>query len=405
MAGIAALCVAYVLSQFYRSFLAVLVPHLSRDLAMGPGDLATASGVWFAAFALMQFPVGAWLDRHGPRRTSAILLALAGGGGSALFALAWSPAAIIVAMALIGIGCAPVLMAAFFVFARNFDAVRFATLGSTFIAVGTLGNIFGSAPMAVAVEAFGWRASLWSLCAATLATAIAVWFLLRDPPAAEGRAASDEGGGYLELLKIRALWPILPMIFLGYAVSGGIRGLWVGPYLQDVHGLGTTAIGQVSLMMAIALSVGSLAYGPLDRLFNTRKWVVLAGNVVVMLAVAALALMPQASLTVATALFVVIGFFGASYAVQLTHGKAFIPAHVTGRGVTLMNFFSIGGVGAMQFATGRVVAAYGLATEPVAAYQALFGFYAVALAVVLVVYLAARDASPRGSRDEAGVSA
>jgi predicted MFS family arabinose efflux permease len=294
-------------------------------------------------------------------------------------------------------------MAAFFVFARNFDAVRFATLGSTFIAVGTLGNIFGSAPMAAAVEAFGWRASLWFLCAATLLTAFAVLMLVRDPAVAGDRPSEE--GGYLELLKIRALWPILPMIFLGYAVSGGIRGLWVGPYLQDVHGLGTTAIGQVSLMMAIALSVGSLAYGPLDRLFNTRKWVVLAGNVVVMLAVAALALMPDASLTVAGALFVVIGFFGASYAVQLTHGKAFIPAHVTGRGVTLMNFFSIGGVGAMQFATGRVVAAFGPGTEPVAAYQALFGFYALALAVVLVIYLAARDASPRAARDELGVSA
>ena len=50
-AGFAALIVAYVFSQFYRAFLAVLAPVLATDIGATAADLAFASGVWFAAFA------------------------------------------------------------------------------------------------------------------------------------------------------------------------------------------------------------------------------------------------------------------------------------------------------------------------------------------------------------------
>src|SRR5690606_5082353 len=116
--GIAALVAGYVLSQFYRAFLAVLTPALGADLGATPADLGRASGLWFLCFALMQLPVGWALDRIGPRWTTAVLLALGGGGGATLFALATSPLHIQVAMGLIGIGCAPVLMAGYFIFAR-----------------------------------------------------------------------------------------------------------------------------------------------------------------------------------------------------------------------------------------------------------------------------------------------
>ena len=61
--------IGYVLSQFYRSFLAVIAPELSAELHLTPQDLGNILACWFAAFAVVQFPVGAALDKHGPRRT------------------------------------------------------------------------------------------------------------------------------------------------------------------------------------------------------------------------------------------------------------------------------------------------------------------------------------------------
>ena len=76
-AGIIALTLGYTLSQFYRAFLAVLSQTLQTELGATPGDLALSSGMWFLTFALMQLPVGWALDRIGPRRTAAVVLALA----------------------------------------------------------------------------------------------------------------------------------------------------------------------------------------------------------------------------------------------------------------------------------------------------------------------------------------
>lgn len=122
MAGIFVLAMAYVLSQFYRSFLAVLTPVLTAELGATKADLSLASGIYFLSFALAQFGVGVSLDRFGPRRTCAAILAAGGAGGAFVFALAQTPWAIIAAMALIGIGCAPVLMAALYIFCAHLPA-------------------------------------------------------------------------------------------------------------------------------------------------------------------------------------------------------------------------------------------------------------------------------------------
>ena len=139
MIGIAVYCLAYVLSQFYRSFLAVLTPILSNDLGMDPTELALASGAWFVCFALFQFPVGYLLDSYGPRRTAGWIFLLFAGSGIALFAFASSPWMVIVAMGLNGIGCSPALMAPMFIFAHTGSPVKFASNVSTFVALGTLG--------------------------------------------------------------------------------------------------------------------------------------------------------------------------------------------------------------------------------------------------------------------------
>ncbi|HEX2509853.1 MAG TPA: MFS transporter, partial [Microvirga sp.] len=74
------LLLAYVLSQFFRSFLAIVAGELSADLDLGAADLGAVSAIWFAAFALAQFPVGWALDRFGPRRTLALFMVLAAVG-------------------------------------------------------------------------------------------------------------------------------------------------------------------------------------------------------------------------------------------------------------------------------------------------------------------------------------
>lgn len=390
MAGTVLLIIAYVLSQFYRSFLAVLSPILTDELGMNATTLSWASGIWFIVFALAQFPIGKWLDMHGPRRTAGYILLIGGGGGAVAFALAGSGTMIILAMALIGLGCAPVLMASLYLFARTRPASSFATLTAMLVGFGSLGGVAGAEPLANAVLLWGWREVAWGLAAVTALTAIGILAVVRDPPQIE---TSQGRGSLKDLLAMRELWLIFPLVFMSYAVAAGIRGLWVGPYLSAVYGMSTAEIGRVALYMAIALAIGAAICGPLDRWFNTRKWIVVVANATVMAALAYLLLVPEKTIGEVTIAFVVIGLFGATYAVQMAHGKGFVPMHLTGRGVTLLNFFSIGGAGVLQFITGQVVALAGGGSDP-AAYDALFQFYLAGLGITLLVYLFSRDMKP-----------
>lgn len=385
-AGLTMLCLAYVLSQFFRAFLAVLSGVLARDIGAGPEDLAFASGLWFVAFAAMQLPVGWALDRIGPRRTASVLLLLGGGGGATLFALAAGPLHVSIAMALIGIGCAPVLMASYYIFARQFPVAQFATLAALMLGAGSLGNLVASYPMALAAETLGWRASLVGLALMSALVALGIRVFVRDPARVEGGGR----GSVLDLLKIPASWAILPMMLVSYAPAAALRGLWAGPYLSDVFALGTGQVGQATLVMGVAMVAGTLAYGPLDRVFGSRKWVIFGGNLVTLAAIAALWSLPDRSVGLSVTLLALVGFFGASYPMMVAHGRSFFPEHLAGRGVTLLNLFGMGGVGIAQFVTGPLHASASQAGV-LAGYGAIFGFFAVALAIGLCIYLFSRD--------------
>ena len=385
--SIAFLVAGYVLSQFYRACLAVLTPVLKTELGASAEDLAVSLGLWYLAFALMQIPVGEALDRIGPRRTVGWLLALGGGGGAASFALATGPWGVHLAMVLIGIGCSPVLMGSYYIFARSFSPAIFGTLAAAVIGVGSLGNLAGAAPLAAAIAAFGWRGTLWGLAGVTLVVALAILTFTRDP---ERIVQKGQKGNVLDILRLPGFWLILPLIFANYTAAAAIRGLWAGPWLSALHGADAALIGKVTLAMGVAMVLGNFAYGPADRLLGSHKRVAIAGNLVLCLALAVLALAPDAGLWQVTALLAAVGFFGASFPVLMAHGRTFLPPHLVGRGVTLLNLFSIAGAGIWLFLSRPVFAAASSAGDPVAAYRGLFLFFLVPVVAGLAVYLFSR---------------
>lgn len=386
-AGIAFLVVAYTLSQFYRAFLAVLAPALQADIGATTGDLARASGLWFAAFALMQLPVGWALDTIGPRRTASVLFLVGGAGGAAVFAMAEGPGAITLAMILIGIGCAPILMSTYYIYARQFSPAVFGTLAGVTVGLSSLGNILSAAPLAALIELFGWRQTVGAFAGFTALMALAIAVLVRDPPKPLGEAR----GSLLDLLKMPALWPLMGMMFVCYAPAAGLRGLWISPYVTEIFGADLSRIGMATLVMGLAMVAGNFLYGPADRLFGGRKRPILIGNGLVALLLLSFWIAPPSGLWTSVALFAAIGLLGASYPIVISHGRSFCPPHLTGRGVTLLNLFGMGGAGVMQFASGPTFAALSQTRPPVEAYGTLFAIIAAMILIGLAIYSRAED--------------
>ncbi len=382
-AGIVSLILAYVLSQFYRAFLAVLSPVLQTELGAGPGDLALSSGLWFIAFAAMQIPIGTALDRFGPRRTVASLLALGGAGGAAIFALAQAPWHLHVSLALLGIGCAPALMGSYYIFARNYPAAIFGTLAGAVVGFGSLGNILGAAPLVWVIGALGWRMTLWALAGVTLAVAAGILIFVRDPERLE---PTGPRGSLTEILRLRALWFILPLLSVNYAASAAIRGLWAGPYLAEVYGASEVLIGRATLAMGIAMVLGSFLVGPLSIALRSIRRTTLIFNGGAVLVMAGLWLMPASSTGLSVILLALVGLSGASYTLLMAHGRAFLPPHLVGKGVTFLNMFSIGGAGVLQFTSRPVYRAAMQGQTPAQAYSDLFLFFLIPLTIGFMLY-------------------
>lgn len=378
-----ALTLGYVLSQFYRGFLAVLSTTLHDELGATPADLALSSGLWFLAFAAVQPPVGWALDRFGPRRTVAATLALGAGGGAAVFASATQVWHLHLAMTLIGIGCAPALMGAYYIFAHAYPRAAFGTLAGAVVGFGSLGDMLGAAPLVGLIHAIGWRATLWAMAAATLAVAGLMLATVRDPVHHGGAPRGSLGA----LFAVRPLRLMMPLVAVSYASSAALRGLWASPYLNRVFGADDAMIGQVTLLMGLTMVLSNLAAGPFSRAVGTPRRATIAMHALALGTLAVLALRPGSSLALSVAALALMGATGVNYALLMTHARTFLPPHLVGRGVTLLNMASVGGVGVMQFASRPIFAWASARHEPAGAFAVLFLFFLLPLAAGTALYL------------------
>ena len=102
---------------------------------------------------------------------------------------------------------------------------------------------------------------------------------------------------------------------------------------------------------------------------------------------AAVGTLAPAALVTWLALF---GFVGAFGVVLIAHGKALFPPHLVGRGLTVLNMASMGGVFLVQIISGFVIELFPTAPNgayALAAYRWVFGLQAAFIFLALLAYL------------------
>ncbi|MEM5476121.1 MFS transporter [Pacificibacter sp. AS14] len=390
--GLVWLIIAYSLSQFYRACLAVFAPVLKAEIGLEADQVSTALGIWFLIFAAMQIPVGWLLDHRSPRKTASIMLALGGGGGALLFAMAQGPWGIYAAMGLIGVGCSPVLMLSFYIFARSAPSNRFGTLAGLVVGLGSLGNLAATVPLSWSMSLIGWRVTCLVLAGATVLISLALSRFVQDPPAVDHSNAANQSS-LRDLVTIWPLYPVLVMAAVAYAPAAGLRGSWAGGYLSDVYGLTSEGIGRVTLFMALSMIAGALAFGPMDRIIRSRKRIVLIGTSAALVCLVLLWTgAGSQSVWQISALLAGVGFFCSAYGQIMNHGRTLLPDHLTGRGVTLINLFSIGGAGVFQIVSAGVFSgAMQRSAESLVGYKTVFGLFIISLTVGSLIYLMSKE--------------
>jgi len=389
---------------FIRSSMGVLAPELATDLSLTPEMLGLIASGFFFSYAVLQIPTGLMLDRFGPRLTVCGLFLLTV-GGTFIFALSSSGPMMMLARLMMGAGCAGIFSGAFLVIARFYPANRFTTIGATLNSFAMLGTFMATIPLAYLVTSIGWRDSFLGIGVVMTAIAILAMATMRDqPPGVDAKARPERQEKLRDVLAgswaVMRTPGILGITAGGMALSAGntILGIWGGPYLNDIHGLNETERGSVLIFMAISGVAGHFLFGQASRVLNTLKGLVLGGALAIAAIMGTLALLPSPGLITVTVLLALLGLACGFPTILLAHGRAMVPDHLIGRGLSTVNTGIMISIALMQMAVGGLignvaVTATGGSSEM--GYRAAFGFIAVMALVTFAIYLRVRDCPPR----------
>jgi nitrate/nitrite transporter NarK len=399
----------FVCSQFYRVLNAVIAPRLQAELGLGSEALGALSATFFYAFALAQVPLALLLDRLGARAVMTVL-SLVAAAGAGLLATAESRAAATAGEILLGVGMSANLMGSMKLIGHWFRPRDFATVAGGFAALGTLGNVLATSPLALLASALGWRSAILAVGAATAALALVFLAVVRERPPGAGeadpadRAAGEPIAAMLRrLVASRDYWLISFGAFCRYGAFVSIQALWAGPFLVEVARLSPLRAANLILLLNLAFVLGAPVGGWLsDRVLSSRKVPVLLALAGTAGGVAALGLLAGAGGTPGVAgLALVLASLGAISSfgqVAWPHIRELMPERMAGMAMSGVNFFNILGAAAFLHGTGWMLeraAGPGGARGP-EHYRTAFLAVAGVVGLALALYALTRDARVGG---------
>ena len=388
-----ALASGHTLSTLLRTIPALTIDLMASDLDTPPQTLASLTSIYPFAFAAAQIPVGAAMDRFGVRPVS---LSLLGGTivGATVSGLAPGPVMFLLGQLMLGIATSGMLMCPMTLAAKQVSAARFGLWSGMILAVGNIGMLLSSSPLAWVIEQYGWRASFWVSAVYGMVVAAAVFVLVpgqKEPHTAHASPLSEMA----EVLRLgfsRPLRGIIALSLVSLAASLVLRGLWGGPWLMDVKGLGRIEAGNALGLFTIALIVGPLLIGVLDRTVGHRRAILAVSNFVAALLLVLMAAgaphyfvsnlfgVTMMSPSYDLVLLVLIGLAVSAPALLYGMTRQLVEPQNAGKALSAVNLAFFLGAALMQSSSGVVAVAYGL--------PAVLIFMALALLVGCILFLA-----------------
>ena len=327
---------AYMITYMDRQVLATTRPAIMEELGISLVAMGWVTFAFRMAYALFQVP-GGWLgDTIGARRALTMVVSW-WSAFTALTALAWSAASMIVIQVFFGLGEA----GAFPIATRSLSRWMRPTERGFAQGITHAGSRLGGAitPPIVAlaiVPFFGWRAAFYAFGVLGVVWS-AVWFYYyRDTP--EEHAGVNEAereliaGGikrkatgsvpWRQILSHGNLW-VLSVMYFFYNYNLNVYQDWFPTYLRQAKGMTLAQMGIYASLPLLSGVIGDLAGGwfsdhVLRRTGNVnlaRRWVAIAGFLLSAAATVPAVLAHDPKVSVA---FYCVAFFGLEWTVGIS---------------------------------------------------------------------------------------
>src|SRR4030042_3881112 len=152
------LCFGYILVYFHRLCTGVVATDMMRDLAAGGILTGLLGAAYFYPYALMQLPAGLLSDSWGPRKTINAFFLIAA-LGSFILGFSVNVASAFIGRLLVGIGVAMLFVPTMKVLSKWFKKEEYSMMAGILVAMGGIGSLIATSPLAVLSNALGWRSS------------------------------------------------------------------------------------------------------------------------------------------------------------------------------------------------------------------------------------------------------
>jgi sugar phosphate permease len=398
------LATAYILVYFHRLCAAVVAVDMMKDFNAGGALMGLLAAAYFYPYAAMQLPAGLLSDSWGPRRTITLFFIIAC-LGSLIQGMAPTVAWAIIGRTLVGVGVAMLFVPTMKILAEWFREKEFATMTGLLVAMGGVGTLIATSPLALLSNAVGWRFSFVIIGIITIVCAILVWIVVRDRPSEAGFDVIAHGSysgkssislrdGVKQVISHPGFWAISAWFFFECAIFFSFGGLWGGPYLMQVYGFSKTEAGNILSMLALGMIIGSPAHGYIsNKIVRARKPVIILSSIMTLLVTAVLAFHTDGlPAPVLYLLCLGLGIFAnAIVVIGFTATKELFPVQIAGTSTGLVNLFPfLGGALAQPFLgyllerRGRIAEAFTVAGYR-DAFFALFIFAIIALAASIFI--------------------
>lgn len=367
----------YFLSYLFRSTNAIIAPQLISEIGLDASDLGLLTAMYFLTFSLFQLPLGILLDRYGPRLVQTFLLFFAA-LGAFLFAQADTIEGLAASRGLIGLGVAGCLMASIKASTLWFDQKYWPVINGTFLAAGGLGAVAATAPLEIALTYTDWRTIFLVLAIITIFIALLIFLVV--PEKKQSNSFPTLKTQILELgiiYRNNEFWRCAPLISASLGTNMAIQGLWAGPWLRDIAEFDRDVVANYLLLLAIALSVGSLATGivaswlerfgfSLTKFFGLSTILFISCQIIITLEIVPSSIWP----------WIVFGLFANAAMLVVAHLTRFFKRDLSGRVITGVNVFVFGSVFLIQYLIGKIISLFPMKENgeyPSEAYFAAFG--------------------------------
>ncbi len=394
-----ALASGHTLSTLLRTIPALSLDLMAADFHVEPQALASLASVYHFAFAAMQIPVGAAMDRFGVRPVSLSLLAGTFVGAIAS-GFATGPASFAFGQLLIGAATSGMLMCPMTLAAKQLAPARFGVWSGAILSIGNTGMLLSSSPLALVIDRYGWRSGFWISALAAIVVALAV-FVLVPSQSADHKDSSSPFSQMIEVLRLslsRSLRGLVALALVSAATPLVLRGLWGGPWLMEIKGLSRVEAGNQLAAFTVAMIAGPLCLGMIDRKVGRRRDVIVSSHLVAALLLVLMAL-GAPHLAVANlfgvadmppsydlVLFILIGLVTSAQPLLFGMSRQLVDAQTAGKALAAINLAFFLGTALMQSITGAVAAFAGL--------PAVLLFMAATLVAGILIFLLYTPANP-----------